>query len=91
MLDTGIRERGTAKEMSWLIGLSLIGAFAFGIWLGLPRRFDQPMEEIDRRLVEPGQHNKAKRHITFLNLLQRKREKGSDRRQRNTRTPFRMN
>ncbi len=76
--------------MSWFVGLSLIGAFLFGIWLGMPRRFDQSLDEIDRRLVEPGQHNKAKRHITFLNLLQKKREKGSDRRQRDHRTPFQM-
>lgn len=78
--------------MSWLVGLSLVGAFLWGIWLGLPRRFEQPLDEIDQRLVESGEHKTVRRHPTFLNLLQKTVQRGSDRRQRarRTRKPFHM-
>jgi hypothetical protein len=76
--------------MTFMVGLSLVGALIWGIWLGLPKRYDQSLEEIDRRLSESGAHRKAKRHMTFLNLLQRKTEKGTDRRFRSERHPFRM-
>jgi len=75
--------------MDWLIGASLVAALAFGLWLGRPRRFDQPLDEIDERLSERGEHQKVKRHFTFLNLLQKKVERGSHRRRRGTpRRPF---
>ena len=76
--------------MSWLIGISFLAALGGGIWLGLPRRYDQPLEEIDRRLDEEGEHQQVKRHRTVFNLLQRKMEKGSHSRRRQGRRPFRM-
>jgi hypothetical protein len=76
--------------VGWLVALSCVAAFLFGLWLGLPRRYDQPFDELDRRLDEEGEHQRVKRHTTFLSLLQRKVEKGSARRQRPTRRPFQM-
>ncbi len=76
--------------MTWGIILSFLIALAFGIWLGLPRRYDQPLDEIDRRLDEEGQHQKVRRHRTVFSLLQRKLEKGSTSRRRQSRKPFRM-
>lgn len=60
--------------------IGMILALALGIYWGLPRRYDPSIEEIDKKLEEDGKHAKAKRHMTFLNLLQRKVQKGSDRR-----------
>ena len=40
--------------MTWLTLLSFVVALAWGIWLGLPRRYDQPLDEIDERLEEGG-------------------------------------
>ncbi len=76
--------------MSWLIALSFVVALVFGIWLGLPRRYDQSFDEIDRRLDEEGQHQKVRRHRTWFALLQTKLEKGSHSRRRRSRKPFRM-
>ena len=78
--------------MTILGAIGLIAALAFGIYWGLPTRYDQSYEEIDERLTQEGQHQKVKRRMTFLNLLQRKAEKGSDRRRSKgrSRTPFRM-
>jgi hypothetical protein len=74
-----------------LVGASLVAALAFGLWLGRPRRYDQSVEEIEERLSEGGVHQTVKRHFTFLNLLQKKAERGSVRRRRSSsRTPFRM-
>ena len=77
--------------MTWLIGVSFVVALAGGIWLGLPRRYDQPLDEIDRRLDQEGQHQKVKRRRTVFSLLQRNMEKGSHSRRRQSRKPFRMN
>jgi hypothetical protein len=74
--------------MSVFVGLSLILALAFGIWLGMPRRYDQPLDDIERRLGKDGEHERVKRHMTFLNLMQKRVEKGSNRRQRSSRRPF---
>lgn len=78
--------------MSWMIGISLVAAFLWGIWLGLPRRFDQPLDDIDQRLGEGGDHKTVRRYPTFLNLLQKTTQKGSERRQRARRTkkPFQL-
>lgn len=76
--------------MSWLIALSFVVALGFGVWLGMPRRYDQSLEDIDRRLDEEGEHQKVRRHRTVLNLLQPKMEKGSHTRRRDSRKPFRM-
>jgi hypothetical protein len=75
--------------MSWFVALSLVGALALGIWIGLPRRYEQPLDDIDRRLGEDGEHERVKRHATFINFIQRKIQKGSDRRRR-ARKPFQM-
>ncbi|MEX1257550.1 MAG: hypothetical protein WEG36_08035 [Gemmatimonadota bacterium] len=75
--------------MDWLIGASLVAALAYGIWLGMPRRYEQPLEEIEERLSEEGEHQTVKRHFTFLNLLQKNVERGSHRRRRGSaRRPF---
>jgi len=75
--------------MSWIIAASMVGALGLGIWLGLPRRYDQPMDDIERRLEQRGDHQKVKRHATFINFIQRKVQKGSDRR-RGVRKPFQL-
>ncbi|MEX0936184.1 MAG: hypothetical protein WD013_04700 [Gemmatimonadota bacterium] len=76
--------------MAVFIVLSFVAALGFGFWLGLPRRYEQPLEEIDERLEEEGQHGRVKRHRTVFNLMQKKIEKGSRSRRRQARTPFRM-
>lgn len=76
--------------MTWLTLLSFVVALAWGIWLGLPRRYDQPLDEIDERLEEGGQHQKVRRHRTMFGLLQNKLERGSHSRRRPSRKPFRM-
>lgn len=76
--------------MSVLAILGMIAALAFGIYWGLPPRYDPSVEEIEKKLGEEGEHAKVKRHTTFLNLMQRKVQRGSDRRRssRRTRRPF---
>lgn len=71
--------------------LGMVAALGFGIYWGLPMRYNQSLDDIDERLGKDGEHQKAKRHMTFLNLLQRKIQKGSDRRMssRRGRRPFR--
>jgi hypothetical protein len=55
-------------------------ALGLGIYLGLPGRYDQSLEEIDKRLDEEGEHAKAERKNTVITILQRKVQPGSDRR-----------
>ena len=76
--------------MIWLVSLSFVGALGFGIWLGMPRRYEQSLDEIDQRLQEEGEHQRVRRHATFMSLMQRKVEKGSSKRQRSTRRPFQL-
>ena len=76
--------------MSWLIVLSFVAALGLGVWLGMPSRYEQPLDEIDRRLDEEGQHQKVRRHRTVFTLLQKNMEKGSHARRRSSRKPFRM-
>ena len=73
---------------AWFIVLS-VAAVGLGFWLGRPRMYDQSLDDIEERLSEGGDHQKVKRHTTFINFIQRKVEKGSDRR-RGTRKPFQM-
>jgi hypothetical protein len=70
--------------------LGMVAALAFGIYWGMPVRYNQRPEEIEERLEKDGRHQKVKRHTTFLNLLQRKVQKGSDRRRtaHRSRRPF---
>lgn len=77
--------------LSILAILGMVAALGFGIYWGLPMRYEQRLDEIDERLGKDGEHQKAKRHMTFLNLLQRNVQKGSDRRlsRRRGRRPFR--
>ncbi len=77
--------------MLWLQILGLVAALAVGLWVGRPRSFKQSSLEIDELLEKRGEHRKAKRHITFINLLQRKVERGSHRRQKPSgRRPFQL-
>lgn len=74
--------------MTWLFGIALLVAVGVGIWLGLPSRYDQSLDEIDERLGKTGMsHRKVKRRMTFINLM-RKEERGSKRRRSSGRTPF---
>lgn len=77
--------------LSILAILGMVAALGFGIYWGLPMRYEQRLDEIDERLGKDGEHQKVKRHMTFLNLLQRNVQKGSDRRlsRRRGRRPFR--
>lgn len=77
-------------NMTFLGILGMVAALAFGIYWGMPLRYTPPADEIDKRLEEDGEHQKVKRHMTFLNLLQRRVQKGSDRRRAKgrTRRPF---
>ena len=60
-----------------LIGVAALG---FGIFLGRPRRYEQPLDELDRALGhDRGRRQWAKRHFTPLDLL-RKNSRGSERR-----------
>jgi hypothetical protein len=77
--------------MSWIAIGGLVAALGFGVYLGLPRRFDQSLEDIDRRLDERGEHAQVKRKTTFIGLMQRRLAKGSDRRRAaSRRRPFRL-
>ncbi len=77
--------------MFWLQALGLVAALAVGIWIGRPRPFNQSPQEIEDLLSKSGSRKKATRHVTFLNLLQRKMEKGSDRRRKPSgRRPFEL-
>lgn len=74
--------------MIWLLVLALLVAVGVGVWLGLPGRYEQSLDEIDERLGETGmKHRTAKRRMTFINLM-RKEERGSKRRRSPGRTPF---
>jgi prolyl-tRNA editing enzyme YbaK/EbsC (Cys-tRNA(Pro) deacylase) len=55
-------------------------AFGFGIWLGLPGRYDQTPEEIERIMTEGGRRRrKTKTMFTPLAWLQRKASPRSSR------------
>lgn len=52
-----------------VIALAAVGV---GIWLGLPGRYEQSLEEVERNMVIGGRTRKVKRHFTPLAWLQRK-------------------
>jgi hypothetical protein len=70
--------------------LTMVGALAFGIYLGLPERYQPDVDEIEDALSDPlRERQKARRHMTFLGLLQRTQRSGSQRRmERRGRRPF---
>ncbi len=70
--------------------IGMLAALGFGIYWGLPPRYQPSPEELERKLGESGEHAKVRRHTTFFNLMQRKVERGSDRRRgsRRSRRPF---
>lgn len=76
--------------MTILIILSFVGAFALGIYLGMPRRFEQTPEEIDALLDKDGEHAKVDRKETVISILQKRAQKGSDRRRTRKRKPFQL-
>lgn len=75
--------------LTWIIlGVAALG---FGLWLGAPRPYSQPLDEIDERLGELNHRKSARKHFTWLGMLQKKSEHGSKRRRRKAaRKPFRM-
>lgn len=69
-----------------LAGLAAVG---LGIWLGLPGRFEQSSEDIDRLMDRGGSRRRqVKRTFTPLDLW-RKDERGSERRRAEGRHHFR--
>ena len=53
--------------------LAALAAVAVGIWLGLPGRYDQSLDDIERNMIiGAGRSRKVKRHFTPLAWLQRK-------------------
>lgn len=77
-----------------ILTLKIIGALAalgFGLYLGMARDYRQSIDEIDELLGKETKRKSARKHFTFLNLLQKKAEKGSDRRRRGARRkPFKL-
>lgn len=52
--------------------LVALAALGLGIWLGLPGRYEQTVEEIERNMDEGRRHSrKVKRHFTPLAWIQR--------------------
>lgn len=76
--------------MTILIILSFVGALVLGIYLGMPRRFEQTPEEIDALLDKEGEHAKVDRKETVISILQKRAQKGSDRRRTRKRKPFQL-
>ena len=62
--------------MSVSVALKIIGAVlavALGVWLGLPGRYDQTPEDIERQMSwRTGHSYRVKRHFTPLAWVQRK-------------------
>lgn len=59
-----------------------IAALALGIWLGLPGRYTQSTDDVEKAMERGGaRRNTVKRHFTPLDWF-RKEEKGSHRRRR---------
>lgn len=74
-----------------LMGIGAVAALGFGIYLGSARKYDQPLDDIDERLGTVNKRQSARKHFTWLGMLQKKSERGSKRRRRGgTRRPFKM-
>jgi len=66
-------------------------ALGLGVFLGLPGRFEQSIEDIDQRLDQDREHAKVNRKETVLTVLQKRSERASDRRRAaSARRPFRL-
>jgi hypothetical protein len=66
-----------------------IVALGVGVYLGMPARYDQTLDEIDERLDQEGEHGKVKRKTTVITILQRTVQPGSERRRTaSRRKPF---
>ncbi len=53
--------------------VAAIAAVGLGVWLGLPGRYEQPLEDIERTLEDGfGRPRKVKRRFTPLAWVQRK-------------------
>jgi len=76
--------------MTLLSVLGMAAALLFGVYLGLPGRYQPDSEEIEEALSDPHRERKrARRHMTFFGLLQRTHTSGSQRRMsRRGRRPF---
>lgn len=69
-----------------LLGVAALG---LGIWLGLPGRFEQSTDEIEKLMARGGsKRRKVKRHFIAIDRF-RKDERASDRRRQEARRPFR--
>ena len=59
-----------------MLTLKILGglaALALGIWLGMPARYEQPRDEIERTMeLGTGRRRKVKRYFTPLAWIQRK-------------------
>jgi hypothetical protein len=59
-----------------LLLLKILGgllALGFGVWLGMPGRYEQTADELDQLMEKPGgRTRKVKRHFTPLAWFQRK-------------------
>ncbi len=77
-----------------ILVLKIIGAIAalvLGIWLGLGSGSGPTARDVEERLGKDLPRYRATRHFTFLNLLQRKSERGSHRRRKGARRdPFKL-
>lgn len=68
---------------AFLLILGCVLALALGIWLGLPGRYDQRVDDIERVMEQGGgRRRKVKRRMTPLAWIQRKLSAGSQARGR---------
>jgi hypothetical protein len=78
--------------MTPLAIIGMIAALAFGVYWGMPARYQPDLDEIDEALEDPGrERHRTRRATTWLGLLQRTVTRGSHRRRgRPTRRAFQM-
>jgi len=71
-----------------LIGLAAVG---LGVWLGLPGKYEQTLDDIERNMEQRASHSrKVKSYFTPLAWAQRKLQPRRTRRTAPTRRPFEM-